>query len=146
MKNLLLLSAMTCVVFCAGHAHARRAAVIFPAEIKSSCSPLDGAASSIKVDLHFGVFTGSVYGRGLADLAMGKEVILDGGSNPESTGFGNICLPDGECIIVKAKIQMPTKDSAAGTYGTLTIPPWGEMPEIQYVIKPEIAEGKAVCG
>ena len=146
MKKLLLISAMTCAVFCAGHAHARMAVVIFPAEIKGSCAPWDGAASSIKVDLHFGVFTGNVYGRGLADLSMGKEVTLDGGSNPESTGFGNICLPDGECIVVKAKIQIPPKGAVESAQGTLTIPPWGEMPEVQYFIEPKMVEGKAVCG
>ncbi len=145
MKILLLSSILTCAVFYAGSANARMTE-IFPAEIKSSCAPWDGAAISIKVDLHFGVFTGDVYGRGLADLSNGKEVILDGNSNPESTGFGNICLPDGECMIVKAKIHFPPKDAQEDSLGTLTIPAWGEMPETQYRIRPVTIKGNAVCG
>jgi hypothetical protein len=110
------------------------------------CAPWDGAASTIKVDLHFGIFTGHVSGPDLANLSMGREITLDGEGNPDSTGFGNICLPDGKCTIVKAKIQMPAKDAPAGTRGTLTVLPWGEMPEIQYIIEPKIIDGEKVCG
>lgn len=147
-SQLLTLSIITCAVLCAGDAAARRAVVSFPAEIRSACAPNDGAALAITVDLHFAEFTADIFGRGLADLAMGKAVALQGENPaPSTTGYGKLCLRDQACRKTAATIRMPTGDKVKepGAQGFLTIPAWGEMPEVEYLISPVVIEGEAPC-
>lgn len=160
MKTLsFLMVATTCMVFHAGEAMARRAAVVFDAKLTATCAPWDGSALSIIVDMPqtHQKFTAMVWGQGLVDLRAGKPVTLisEGQADMKSAGYANFCQSeetDKACPSANAMIQLPVDDkspnfSAVGTL-TLDLDPVSEPlgRQIIYSIRPIIQESHAVCG
>ena len=93
----------------------------YTAEIKSSSKAEEGASVSIKADLPTGVFEGTIYGRGVADLSLGKLVTLSGDTNPESTGTARLCGNENDCRAVAATIQIPVQTKGTPSNGVLVL-------------------------
>ncbi len=153
------LALFTCMVFHAGDAMARRAAVVFDATLTPTCAPWDGAALNVVVDMPASgqKFTATLWRQGLDDLRAGKPVTLkpDGGTGMDSNGYANFCH-DGEsdkaCPAVTATIQLPVDDGSEyfSPVGTLSIEinwlPDRTGTQIYYPIRPKFIEAKPICG